>query len=161
NKRTGKPIDKENIVKGVKQDDGTYVIVDEDEIRAAYPKTVQTIVIESFVKAGEIPFVYHEKPYVLEPVARADKVYALLREAMIEHGVGGIGRLVMHTKEHLAALMPTGPALALDTLRWATELRSLDALKLPPAGRHAVNLKESELKMAGELIDGMTEAWNP
>jgi DNA end-binding protein Ku len=98
---------------------------------------------------------------VLEPVARSDKVYALLREAMMARGVVGIARLVMHTKEHLAALVPTGPALTLDTLRWATELRSLDALELPAAGRHAAGLREAELKMAGELIEGMTTAWNP
>ena len=55
NKRTGKEITKENIVKGVKQEDGSYVLMDDDEIRNAYPKTMQTIEIEGFVKAAEIP----------------------------------------------------------------------------------------------------------
>src|SRR3954465_4557898 len=63
NKRTGKTITKENIVKGVKQPGGDYVLMDDDEIRNAYPKTMQTIEIEAFVKASEIPFVYLEKPY--------------------------------------------------------------------------------------------------
>ena len=74
NKRTGKTIAKEDIVKGVRQEDGSYVLVDEQEIREAYPKTMQTIEIEAFVHADEIPFVYLEKPYYLEPVAKADKV---------------------------------------------------------------------------------------
>jgi DNA end-binding protein Ku len=159
NKRTGKTITKEDIVKGVKQEDGSYVLVDDAEIREAYPKTMQTIEIEAFVKAEEIPFVYLEKPYYLEPIAKADKVYALLREAMIEHDVVGIARVVMHTKEHLAALMPAGPALILNTLRWATEVRDFEALKIPPAGRKAANLKDTELKMAGQLIDELTTAW--
>ena len=148
NKRTGKPITKENIVKGVKQEDGTYVLMDDDEIRNAYPKTMQTIEIEAFVKASEIPFVYLEKPYYLEPIAKADKVYALLREAMIADDVIGIARVVMHTKEHLAALMPDGPMLVLNTLRWATEVRKWDELRIPPAGKAAANLKDAELKMA-------------
>jgi DNA end-binding protein Ku len=159
NKRTGKPITKENIVKGVKQEDGAYVLVDEDEIRTAYPKTMQTIEIEAFVKAAEIPFVYLEKPYYLEPIAKADKVYALLREAMLEHGVIGIARVVMHTKEHLAALMPDGPMLVLNTLRWATEVRSWDELRIPAAGKAAANLKEAELKMAGQLVSELTVKW--
>ena len=159
NKRTGKPITKENIVKGVKQDDGTYVLVDEDEIRNAYPKTMQTIEIEAFVKAAEIPFVYLEKPYYLEPIAKADKVYALLREAMTAHGVIGIARVVMHTKEHLAALMPDGPMLVLNTLRWATEVRKWDELRIPAAGKAAANLKEAELKMAGQLVSELTVKW--
>ena len=159
NKRTGKPITKENIVKGVKQDDGTYVLVDDDEIRNAYPKTMQTIEIEAFVKASEIPFVYLEKPYYLEPIAKADKVYALLREAMIADDVIGIARVVMHTKEHLAALMPDGPVLVLNTLRWATEVRNWDELRIPPAGKAAANLKDGELKMASQLVKELTVKW--
>ena len=159
NKRTGKAIAKENIVKGVKQEDGAYVLVDEDEIRNAYPKTMQTIEIEAFVKAAEIPFVYLEKPYYLEPIAKADKVYALLREAMLAHGVIGIARVVMHTKEHLAALMPDGPMLVLNTLRWATEVRNWDELRIPDAGKAAANLKDAELKMAGQLVSELTVKW--
>jgi DNA end-binding protein Ku len=159
NKRTGKPITKEHIVKGVKQDDGEYVLLDDDEIRNAYPKTMQTIEIEAFVKAAEIPFVYLEKPYYLEPAPKADKVYALLREAMIAQGVIGIARVVMHTKEHLAALMPDGPMLVLNTLRWATEIRTWEALNIPAAGKGAASLKESELKMAGQLIGELTVKW--
>ena len=63
NKRTGKEIERENIVKGVKADNGEYVVLTDDEIKAAYPRTTQTIEIEGFVRAAEIPFVYLEKPY--------------------------------------------------------------------------------------------------
>jgi len=159
NKRTGKPIPKENIVKGVQQEDGTYVLMDDDEIRNAYPKTMQTIEIEAFVKASEIPFVYLEKPYYLEPDAKAGKVYALLREAMIADGVIGIARVVMHTKEHLAALMPDGPMLVLNTLRWASEVRKWDELRIPPAGKAATKLKDAELKMASQLVGELTVPW--
>ena len=79
NKRTGKEIDKENIVRGVKVDSGDYVVLSDDEIKAAYPKTTQTIAIESFTHATEIPFTQLEKPYYLEPVGRGEKVYSLLR----------------------------------------------------------------------------------
>lgn len=161
NKRTGREIAKENIVKGVKQEDGDYVVLSDDEIREAYPKTTQTIEIEAFVKATEIPFTFLEKPYYLEPLGKADKVYALLREAMLAAGVIGIARVVMHSKEHLAALIPTGPALILDTLRWAGEIRPWDELKLPAQGKAAAKLKDTELKMARQLIGDMTRPWKP
>ena len=123
NKKTGREIDKDHIVKGVKVDGDEYVVLSEDEIKAAYPKTTQTIEIEAFVQAADIPFTHLEKPYYLEPVARGEKVYALLREAMLEAGVIGIARVVMHTKEYLAALIPDGPGLVMNTLRWAEEIR--------------------------------------
>jgi DNA end-binding protein Ku len=159
NKRTGKEIDTDQIVKGVKQDNGDYVVLSDDEIRAAFPKSTQTIEIESFVPASEISFVYHEKPYYLEPSARADKVYALLREAMAKASLIGIARIVMHNKEHLAALLPAGPALMLGTLRWANEIRPAEPLNLPAAG--AGKLKGEELQMAEQLIGKMAGRWQP
>ena len=160
NKRTGKEIDKDDIVKGVKQDDGEYVVLSDDEIRQAYPKTTQTIEIQSFVKAQDVAFVYLERPYYLEPAGRGgEKVYALLREAMTQEGVIGIARMVMHTKEHLAGLISVGSVLMLETIRWSNEIRPLGELKLPQPGKGG--LKDTELKMAGKLIEGMTETWKP
>lgn len=161
NKRTGREIDKEQIVKGIRQEDGDYVLLSDEEIAQAYPKTTQTITIEAFVKAEEIPFVHLERPYYLEPLAKADKVYALLREAMRQSGRIGVARVVMHTKEHLAALIPAGPALMLNTLRWAREIRSWDELKLPAEGKSGAKLTDAELKMAGQLIQDMTTVWKP
>ena len=161
NKRTGKEIAKDDIVKGILQEGGDYVLLSDDEIREAYPKTTQTIEIEAFVEAKEIPFVFLEKPYYLEPIGKGEKVYALLREGMLNAGVIGVARVVMHTKEHLAALIPNGPALMLNTLRWASEIRPADELQLPAAGKKAVQLKATELKMAAQLIGQMTGAWKP
>lgn len=159
NKRTGREVASEHIVKGIKQDDGDYVVLSSAEIKAAFPKSTQTIEIESFVKASDIEFFLLERPYYLEPAGKGDKVYALLRESMVEAGVIGIARVVMHTKEHLAALIPLGAALMLNTIRWNSEIRSADELKLPAADKGAANLKPAELKMAAQLIKDMTGKW--
>lgn len=159
NKRTGQNIEANDIVKGIRQPGGDYVILSEDQIKAAYPKSTQTIEIENFVKASEIPFTLLETPYHLEPIGKADKVYALLREAMFEAGVIGIARVVMHMKERLAALIPSGAGLVLNTIRWATEMRPVSELKLPAEGRTAAGLKPAELKMAAQLIGDMTAPW--
>jgi DNA end-binding protein Ku len=159
NKRTGKEITKEHIVKGVKTDDGSYVLMSDEEIAHALPKSTQAIEIEAFVKAAEIEFVLLEKPYHLEPIGRGERVYALLREAMMDAGVIGIARVVMHSKEHLCALVPSGAALVLNTLRWAREIRPVEDLKLPAAGKQAHKLKPAELQMAGRLIEEMTRPW--
>ena len=161
NKRTGKEIDREDIVKGIKQPDGNYVVLSDEEIKEAYPVSTQTIEIETFVRAGEIPFTYLEKPYYLAPVAKGEKVYALLRDAMAQAKVIGVARVVMHTKERLAALIPDGDALLLNTIRWAEELRPRDEIAFPAEGKGAAKPKEGELKMALQLIRDMTGEWNP
>jgi len=159
NKRTGREIDRDNIVKGVKVDSGDYVLISDDEIRAAYPKTTKTIEIEAFVDAADIPFIYLDRPYYLGPQGNAAKVYALLRETLVASGKVGIARVVIQTKQHLAALMPVGPALMLHTLRWNNEVRGVDDLELPNDKKSSLNA--GELRMAKLLVDDMSKDWDP
>jgi DNA end-binding protein Ku len=158
NKRTGREIDKENVVKGVATSKGHYVVLSPEEIAEAYPRTTQTIEIQAFVDVDDIPFVYLEKPYYTAPVNKGEKVYALLREALKETGKAGLAKVVIHSKQHLAVVLPCGPALVLNLLRWGGEIRSWEDLQLPPNGK--AGIKDSELKMARHLIDDMAGRWS-
>jgi DNA end-binding protein Ku len=161
NKKTGKEVEKENIVKGISYEEGRYVVLTDDEIKAALPKSTQTVEIESFVSAAEIPLVFFERPYYLAPIGKGDKVYALLREALVKSRRVGIARVVIQTKQHLAALMPAGPALVLILLRWASEIRSIGDLNLPSSGAKSAGLTTRELAMASQLIEDMSAPWKP
>lgn len=158
NKKTGKEITKENIVKGVEYQKGEYVVLTPEEIAEAYPRTTQTIEIEAFVDIDEVPFVYLEKPYYTAPVNKGEKVYALLREALRQTGKAGIAKVVIQAKQHLAVVMPCGPALVLNLLRWGGEIRSWEDLNLPAQGAKS-GVKDAELKMAKQLIEGMSGHW--
>lgn len=161
NKKTGKEIDKENIVKGLEYKDGQYIVMSQEEILAAYPKSTQTIEIETFVPATDIPFVYLERPYFTAPINKGEKVYALLRETLLETQRIGIARVVIQTRQHLAALIPSGPALILNLLRWGDEIRSWEELSLPTEGTKSTGLTDKELKMAAQLVNSMSSKWNP
>ena len=161
NKKTGKDIDKENIVKGIEYEDGQYVILSPEEIEAAYPKSTQTIEIESFVPAADIPFMYMDRPYYVSPINKGEKVYALLREILKKNDKAAIAKVVIQTKQHLAALMPYGPMLVLNLLRWGDEIRSFEQLSLPPEGKSAVGLTDKEIKMGEMLVEEMSSPWNP
>jgi DNA end-binding protein Ku len=155
NKKTGREIDSANIVKGIEYQKGEYVVLSKDEIADAYPRTTQTIEIEAFVDVEEVPFVYLEKPYYTAPINKGEKVYALLREALVQTKKAGIARVVIQAKQHLAILVPMGPALVLNLMRWGDEVRTWDGLGLPanPA------LKPTEMKMAKQLVDEMSGHW--
>jgi DNA end-binding protein Ku len=161
NKKTGKDITRENIVKGVAWEDGQYVVLSPEEIAAAYPKTTQTIEIESFVPNTDIPFIYLERPYYIAPINKGKKVYALLRDTLLKTQRVGIARVVIQTKQHLAVLVPSGPGLILNLLRWGADIRSWEDLDLPAEGAKAAGLSEKELSMAKQLVDDMTGKWQP
>jgi DNA end-binding protein Ku len=161
NKRTGHEIDKDNIVKGFEYEDGKYVIVSPEEIEAIYPRTTQTIEIQSFIDANEIPFVYLERPYYVAPINKGEKVYALLREVLIKTHKVGLAKVVIATKQHLAVLVPSGKALVLNLLRWGDEVKTLEGLDLPPEGVKGAKISPAEMKMAEQLVGDMSGKWNP
>ncbi len=161
NKKTGKEIEREQIVKGVEYEDGEYVVLSDKEIAAAYPKTTQTIEIETFVPANGIPFVYLERPYYVAPINRGAKVYALLRETLQRSARVGVARVVIQTKQHLAVLVPVGPGLVLNLLRWGADIRPWTDLPLPSEDVKKAGLSERELKMAQQLVEDMSADWDP
>jgi DNA end-binding protein Ku len=159
-KDTGKEVDKDDIVKGVKYKD-EYVVLSDEEIKSANVKSTHTIDIVSFTPAEQLNFLFFESPYYLAPVKGGEKVYALLREALLKTRKIAVALVVLHNKQHLAALIPTPAALVLHTLRWATEVRDTEDLDLPEEGLKAAALKPKELEMATKLIDSMSEDWEP
>ena len=160
NKTTGKEVTKDNIVKGVAFEKGRYVVLSEDEIRSAHPKSTQTIEIIAFVASDQIPLQNIDTPYFLAPDKRGGKVYALLREALKKTGKEALANVVQHTKQHLAALMPLESALVLVMLRWPAEVRSLDELELG-SDVTKPTLAKGELDMAKRLVEDMSADWQP
>ncbi|AVR68062.1 MULTISPECIES: non-homologous end joining protein Ku [Pseudomonas aeruginosa group] len=160
NKVTGKEIEREHIVKGVEYEKGRYVVLSEEEIRAAHPKSTQTIEIFAFVDSQEIPLQHFDTPYYLSPDRRGGKVYALLRETLESTGKVALANVVLHTRQHLALLRPLEDALVLITLRWPSQVRSLDGLELDESVT-AAKLDRRELEMARRLVEDMASHWQP
>lgn len=160
NKVTGKEVTKEHIVKGVQYEKGRYVVLSEEEIRSAHPASTQTIDIFAFVDSEQIPLQNIDTPYFLAPDKRGGKVYALLRETLAKTKKVALTHVVLHTRQHLAALMPLESALVLVMLRWPAEVRSLDELAL---GREVTDatLTKGELDMAKRLVEDMSGDWQP
>jgi DNA end-binding protein Ku len=159
NKATGEAMSKEEVVKGFEYEKDQYVVVSPEEIRAALPKSTQTIEIESFVDGAQIPSTYYNKPYYVAPAAKGQKPYLLLLETLRRTGKVGIARVVISTRQHLAALFPAEEGLVLELLRWHDEVRDTAGLPLPDESDTKVS--ERELKMAEQLVNELADKWKP
>ena len=154
NKRTGKVVEWQDIVKGYQYKKGEYVALSDEDFRQANVKASQTIEIESFVEAGEISPEYYETPYYLTPIKGGEKVYALLLQTLMRSKKVGVGKLVMRSRQHLSVITGDDDVMKLVTLRFPDEIRPAETPKLP-----AVNSKE--LGMAERLVAEMTAPWKP
>ena len=161
NKNTGKVVDSKNIVKGLKLDSGKYSIFDQSELDRLRLKGSESIDLQQFVDQDEIDPAYFEKPYFLLPEKGGKKAYVLLREALRKTRKFGVGILVMHSKQHLVLIGSSGPALALEIIRYSEELRSVDDYDFPAEGTKEVKISSSEFGMAERLIDELTDKWKP
>lgn len=161
NKKTGKPVDKDHIVKGYQYEKGEYVLLSPEDFRQANVEATQTVDIVSFVQADQIPPYYFETPYYLEPDRRGEKGYALLRETLHRTGRAALALVVIHNRQHLAAVLVLGDALVLNTMRWAEEVLPMDELKLPKSSSKQQGVSPREIEMATRLVEDMQEDWNP
>ena len=161
NKRTGEELKPADIVKGYEYSKGRYVVVTAEDMRQANVKATQTVDIFAFVEADEVPPYYFDRPYYLEPGKRGEKGYALLREVLARTGKVGLGAVVLHTRQHLALLLALDEMLLLNTVRYDSEIRPRESLKLPGEGLKKLGVTARELEMAERLVADMTEAWDP
>ncbi|GAB3511458.1 non-homologous end joining protein Ku [Pseudoxanthomonas daejeonensis] len=161
NAETGEEVPWKEIVKAYEYDKGSYVVLEEADIKAAAPESHETVEVETFIDAADIDPRYYEKPYVLVPAKKAEKGYVLLRETLRNSKRAGIARVVIRTREYLAAVLPQGDALVLMLLRYPQELVDPADYPLPAGKASDYRLSPKELQMAEQLIDSMSGKWVP
>lgn len=151
------PLAWNEIVKGFEYEKGKYVILtDEDFHEAALGKSA-SIEILDFVEQDEIDPRYFETPYYLTPTKGGEKPYALLRTAIRNTNVVGIGKIVMRNTQHLVGIKASGEALMLEIMRFANELVDTEELHFPKSS----DVRPQELHMAEQLVHNLAAEFDP
>jgi len=153
----GEPVPWNEIVKGYEYEKGKFVVMSEEDFKAAAITGSKTIDILDFVKEEEIDPRYFETPYFLLPAKGAEKSYALLREAIRSSGAVGIGKIIIRQTQHLAGIKVVGDAMVLEIMRFSNELVDADEYTFPDRDQ----VRPQELKMAEQLIENLAEPFDP
>jgi len=152
----GKEVPWSEIVKGYEYEKGKFVLITDEDFKRVDIEATETIDIVDFVKADEIDPMFFHKPYFLEPQKGGGGAYALLREVLAKTGKAGIAKVVIKTRQHLAAVKATEKMLILELMHFADDIVAADGLRIP-----ATKLGKREEEMAKTLVDQMTETWDP
>jgi len=161
NKKTGKEVKWQDVVKGYQHDSGKYVVLTERDFQEANVEATRQIDILDFVDLADIDPRYLDRPYYLVPLKAGQKSYALLRETLRRTGKAGIGKVVIRTRQHLAAVLAQGDALLLELLRFKDELRDTKQLDLPSTNLKTLGITPKELSMAERLVEGLVDHFDP
>ena len=161
NAETGEEVPWKEIVKAFEYAKGSYVVLEPEDIKSAAADGREVVDVKAFVEAETIGPEYFEKPYYLVPGKKAEKGYVLLREVLKRTGRIGIARVVIRTREYLSAVMPRGNALVLMLMRYPQELVDADDYKIPEGAASEYRISPKELQMAEQLIESMSDEWNP
>ena len=153
----GEEVPWEKIAKGYEYEKGQFVLVTDEDFEKAMPEATQSIDITEFVDLSSIDPMFFDKPYYLEPQKGGKKAYALLRETLKETGKVGIARVVIKTRQHLAAVKPKDDALVLELMHFPEEVLEPAGLDLPGEEK----LGKKELDMAKSLVETMSGKWSP
>ena len=155
--RDGDTVAWKEVVKGYEYEKGKYVVITDEDFKAASLESSKTIDICDFVQEREIDPRFFETPYYLLPTKGGEKAYALLREAVRNAGVVGIGKVTMRKTQHLAGIRVVGDALVLEIMRFAAELVDPSEYSFPDASL----VRPQELKMAEQLVDNLAQPFDP
>jgi DNA end-binding protein Ku len=143
-------------------DDGSQVIVTDEELEAIEPRRTRTIEIEQFVNLAEVDPVYFDHPYYLLPAGSDDgsaRAYRLLLDVMARTDRAALGRFVMRAKEYLAIVRAHDRALMLSTMRFADEVRP--SKDVDAATQKSHKPPASQLKAAVAVIEELSGDWEP
>ena len=160
NEETGKEVPWDKIQRGYEYTKGKYVILKDEDFKKI-SIAAKTIAIENFVDKDEIDYEYFERPYYLVPDKNGAKSYVLLRDALKKENKIGIAKVVLHDREHLAAIIPSNDALILEILRFTKELASIKDLPIPKGSTKDFKITTKEFDMALQLINSMNDKWQP
>ncbi len=157
--KTGKPVDKDDQVKGYETDKDQYIVLEQEEIDAVIPQGDKSLAIEAFIPFDEVDTVYFDKPYYLAPVDEvAEKAFALIREGMKAKKVAALAKAVLFRRSRLLLLRPLGKGLVANTLSFDYEVRAAEhAFKDIPAAR----IKKEMLEIAAHIIDTLSGEFDP
>jgi DNA end-binding protein Ku len=160
NEETGAEVPWDDVVKGFEYEEGSFVVLDQDDFAKANVKATETIDIVQAVPQGAVPPEYFEKPLYVVPTKVGIKPYHILRETLRRTGRVAVATIVMRGRQHLAALIADERIITLELLRYAHEIKAVSELEADEA-LEAPEVRDKEVELAEQLVAALDEPWAP
>ena len=148
-----------SLVKGYKHGE-KFIVFKPEELEELKPESTRTVTVDQFIAQDNIGPLHLDTPYYLAPdgpVARA--AFALLREALRAKNRAAMGVIALYGHDQLVAIRPEADALVMHTVREAKHIRAIGHITGYDEIPH--NVSATHLKMMANLVEDMTERFDP
>lgn len=156
--RCGQQVDWDEVVKGYEHQKGQFIIMEEADFEKVPSRQTRTIDIVDFCDLTEIDPIYFQKSYYLGPEETAKKAYNLLSSTLRNSDKVAVAKVVIRSKQSLAAIRVYKEVLVMETMNYPDEIRAAQEV---PGLDASVQATERELEMAAKLVDSMTTPFEP
>jgi DNA end-binding protein Ku len=153
----GEEIPYADVAKGYELPDGEMIVLTDEDLAGLPLPTARSIEVLNFSPADQVDPILLSRSYYVEPEQAGARAYLLLRDALVQSGKVALARVALRQRESLATLRARDGVLILETLLWPDEVRAADF----PFLDEDIEIRSQELRMAGSLIDSMTEDFDP
>jgi DNA end-binding protein Ku len=157
----GEVVEFRDINKAYESDDGQMVVITDEDIATLPEERSREIEVVEFIPAEQLDPLMYDKSYFLEPDSKSSKSYVLLAKTLAETDRVAIVHFSLRNKSRLAALrvkdFSKRDVMVIHTLLWPDEIRDPDF----PVLDKEVQIKPAELKMAGQVVESMTDDFKP
>jgi DNA end-binding protein Ku len=107
---TEEEVDSSDIIKGYQVDKNVYVTVEDEEVEALQVEATHTIEINKFVPVADIDPRYYDSPYYVVPNDKVGQdAFAVIREAMRDKKMVGVGMVVISKRANTLSRRLTAP----------------------------------------------------
>jgi DNA end-binding protein Ku len=156
--QTGEEVSTENVGRSYEIDKTSRVLIDPEELESLKTEMKSSIKLESFIPMSELDKRFISKPYYVSPDSDdSAETFVVLREAMREKGVAGIGKVFFKSKQHPVAFEAYGDGMMAYLLRYQQEVRSTAEYFNVPK----FDIDPELIELAEELIDAETGEFDP
>ncbi|OWV92055.1 Ku protein [Rhizobium sp. R635] len=156
---TGKPVDRDDQVKGYRMENGDYIVIEGDEIAKIMPQSDKVLDVKAFIGCDAVDKLYFDRPYYLAPADPHDEeALALIGRGMRDGKVVALAEAVLFRRNRTLLIRPHDDYIVATMLNFDYEVRSADSVfkDIPD-----IKFDKEMLELAGHIIETKHGSFDP
>lgn len=150
-------VERKELAKGYPVDKDTYVLIEDQELKALEAESSEVMEILQFVKLAEVDPIYYQTSYYTVAEDPGKRAYALMMQSMERLGVAAVAKVTLHQREQVVLIRPYHKGMVMHTLYFPAEVREIAEF----GKDENLNLNKQEVALAEQFMQHLVGEFKP